>query len=123
MLDDIISENFRIIVESIELIENRFIKIESADDFVSSEDGILILDAVSMRLQIIGELLKKIDKIDSSLFKKYSEIEWEKIMRLRDIISHHYEMIDHEIIYDICENHIPQVKVAVEKIINSEENQ
>ncbi len=123
MLDDIISENFRIIVESIELIENRFIKIESADDFVSSEDGILILDAISMRLQIIGELLKKIDKIDSSLFKKYSEIEWEKIMRLRDIISHHYEMIDHEIIYDICENHIPQVKVAVEKIINSEENQ
>jgi hypothetical protein len=50
MLDDIISENFRIIVESTELIENRFIKIESADDFVSSEDGILILDAVSMRL-------------------------------------------------------------------------
>jgi uncharacterized protein with HEPN domain len=122
MLDDIISENFRIIVESIELIEKRFIKIESADDFVSSEDGILILDAVSMRLQIIGELLKKIDKIDSYLFKKYSEIEWEKIMRLRDIISHHYEMIDHEIIYDICKNHIPQVKVAVEIIINSEEN-
>ena len=89
MLDDIISEIFRIIIESIELIENRFIKIDSADDFVSCEDGILILDAVSMRLQIIGELLKKIDKIDSYLFKKYSEIEWEKIMRLRDIISHH----------------------------------
>ncbi len=74
-----------------------------------------------MRLQVVGELLKKIDKIDSTLFKKYSEIEWEKIMRLRDIISHHYEMIDHEIIYDICRNHIPRLKVTVQKIIDAEQ--
>ena len=121
MLDDIISENLRIIIESIELIENRFGRIDSANDFVSNANGILILDAVSMRLQIIGELLKKIDKIDSTLFNKYPEVEWEKIMRLRDIISHHYEMIDHEIIYDICRNHIPKLKAAVQKIVDDDQ--
>lgn len=123
MLDDIISENLRIIIESIELIENRFGRIDSANDFVSNANGILILDAVSMRLQIIGELLKKIDKIDSTLFNKYPEVEWEKIMRLRDIISHHYEMIDHEIIYDICRNHIPKLKSAVQKIVDDNQKQ
>ncbi len=34
MLDDIIEENLRIIIESIELIENRFAKIDIANDFV-----------------------------------------------------------------------------------------
>ena len=43
--------------------------------------------------------------------------EWKKIMKLRDIISHHYDIIDHEIIFDICSNHIPQLKVTVQKII------
>lgn len=120
MLDDMINENFRIIAESIKLIEDRFERITLSDDFVSNTDGIFVLDAISLRIQIVGELLKKIDKIDNSLLKRYPEIEWEKIMRLRDIISHHYEMIDHEIIFDICNNHIPKLKTTVQKIINTE---
>ncbi len=39
MLDDIIRDNLQIILESIILIESRFSKINSADDFVSSADG------------------------------------------------------------------------------------
>lgn len=120
MLDDMVNENFRIIGESIKLIEDRFERITLSDDFVSNADGIFVLDAISLRIQIIGELLKKIDKIDNFLLRRYPEIEWEKIMRLRDIISHHYEMIDHEIIFDICTNHIPKLKATVQKIINTE---
>jgi len=37
-------------------------------------------------------------------------------MKLRDIISHHYEHVDHEIIYDICMNHLPNLKNAVQLI-------
>ena len=120
MLEDMINENFRIVAESIKLIEDRFERITLSDDFVSNADGIFVLDAISLRIQIIGELLKKIDKIDNSLLKRYPEIEWEKIMRLRDIISHHYEMIDHEIIFDICTNHIPKLKATVQRIIDTE---
>lgn len=120
MLEDVIKENLQIILESINLIEKRFEKIKSADDFVSNSHGTFVLDAISMRLQIVGELFKKIDKIDNSLFKRYPEIEWGKIMRLRDIISHHYEMIDHEIIFDICIHHIPKLKAAVQRIIDAE---
>jgi len=54
--------------------------------------------------------------IDSSVFGKYPEIEWQNIMKLRDIISHHYEHVDHEIIYDICKNHLPNLKKAVQRI-------
>jgi uncharacterized protein with HEPN domain len=117
MHNPILSDNLKIILESIDLIEERFSKINLADDFVTSSEGVLLLDAVSMRLQVIGETVKKIDKIDPSLFDRYPDVEWRKIMRLRDIISHHYEMVDHEIIFDICENHLPGLKSAIQKIM------
>ena len=79
-----------------------------------------MLDAVSMRLQVIGETVKKINKIEPLLFERYPDVEWSKIMRLRDIISHHYEMVDHEIIFDICENHLPRLKSTIQKIIRKE---
>ena len=41
-------------------------------------------------------------------------------MKLRDIISHHYERMDHEIIFDICKNHIPILKETVQKIMEKE---
>jgi uncharacterized protein with HEPN domain len=121
MLNDVIIDNLQIIMESIVLIEDRFSKINNADDLVSSDSGILILDGITMRLQVVGELLRKINKMDKSLLEKYPEIEWDKIIRLRDIVSHHYEKLDHEIIFDICKNHIPKLKTTVSKIIESTE--
>jgi len=123
MLDDIIRDNLQIILESIALIEERFSKIDVADQFVTSPEGLLLLDAVSMRLQVIGELVKKIHKIQASLFERYPEIEWNKIMKLRDIISHHYDRVDHEIIFDICKNHIPRLKSTIHEIIEKENSQ
>ena len=117
MLDDIIQDNLQFIMESIVLIENRFSSINSADDLVLSEDGVLVLDAIAMRLQVVGELLKKINKVNNSILENYPEVEWNKIMRLRDIVSHHYEKIDHEIIFDICKNHVPRLKSIIHKII------
>ena len=55
-------------------------------------------------------------KRETSLFKKYPNIEWAKIMKLRDIISHHYDQIDYEIIFDICKNHLTNLRYAIQKI-------
>ncbi|MBW2096432.1 MAG: DUF86 domain-containing protein [Deltaproteobacteria bacterium] len=122
MLDGIIQDNLEIIIESIALIEERFSRVGTPDRFVSTPAGMLLLDAISMRLQVIGEVVKKIDKIEPSLFMKYSEVEWDKIMKLRDIISHHYHKVDHEIIFDICQNHIPQLKLIIRGILRKEDS-
>ena len=120
MLNSVVSDNLQIILESIILIEERFSNVDVPDKFVTSPEGVILLDAVAMRLQVIGELTKKISKIESSLLEEYPEIEWDKIIKLREIISHHYEMVDHEIIFDICKNHIPILKSTIEKIIEKE---
>ena len=117
MPDGIIMDNLRLIIESIDLIKARFLKISHPDDLVSSESGVIILDAIAMRLQVIGELLKKINKKDHSFLKGYPEIQWSNIMRLRDIVSHHYETVDHEIIFDICKNHLPKLQSTIQKML------
>ena len=120
MPDELIIENLHGIADAIELIKNRFSTIVVADDLVMSPGGVLILDAICMRLQIIGELLKKIQKLDPLVLQKYAQIEWPNIMKLRDIISHHYDHVDHEIIFDICKNNIPALEKAILQVLKDQ---
>ena len=113
---DEIADYLDLMLESIDLIESRFFKIGVADEFVESSNGITYLDAISMRLQVVGESVRKIQKIEPSFLKRYSEVEWDKIARFRDFVSHHYNQVDHEIVFDICKVHIPQLKAALSKI-------
>jgi len=64
MPDDFVIDNLHGIIDSIGLVEIRFAGIAKSEDFVMNADGVLILDSICMRLQIIGELLKKIHKIN-----------------------------------------------------------
>ena len=63
MHEDEILDHLDLMLESIELIEKRFSRIRLPEDFVHSFDGVTLLDAVSMRLQIIGESVRKIEKM------------------------------------------------------------
>jgi len=114
MSDEAILEYLHLISESLDLINDRFSEINQPDDFVLNDSGVLILDAIAMRLQVVGELLKKIDKKNGFFLKEYDEINWDNIMRLRDIVSHHYEKVDHEIIFDICQNHLPKLRKIIQ---------
>ncbi|MBW8051484.1 MAG: DUF86 domain-containing protein [Cytophagales bacterium] len=119
MSDDILyKEDFKSILEAILLVQSRFETINTPLDFVSTPEGVQLFDSISMRLQIIGELLKKIHKQNSSFLDKYQQVEWQHIMKLRNIISHHYDQLDYEIIFDICENHITTLKETIQKILS-----
>ena len=107
-------ENIR---TSIRLIQCRFAGISSPDDFLAEADGLFTLDAIAMRLQIIGENVKSLSKLAPELLDEYSEIEWQNIMRLRDLISHHYDVLDHEIIFDICSENMPPLLRMIEEML------
>ncbi len=117
MSKDEIIDILDLMIESIHLVQERFSKLKVPDDFVLTPEGVTLLDAISMRLQVIGESVKRIEKTDLSLLQRYAEIEWDKIARFRDLVSHHYEHVDHEIVYDICNSHIPRLKKVIQKMI------
>ena len=70
------------------------------------------------RLQVTGETVRKIQKLNPTLLADYYGVEWDKISRFRDFVSHHYDQIDHEIVHDICKVHIPKLKSMLVKILS-----
>ena len=109
--------NLELVVENISLIEHRFQKIKTATDFVDSDEGLITLDSIAMRLQFMEECIKRIDKSDTAFFAAHQNIEWSKIINLRDFISHHYEMLNQEIIFNICSVYITPLKISIQQIL------
>ncbi len=111
-------ELLKFILESIALIKRRFKDIESSDDFISDDAGVDKLDAISMRLQAIGEAIKNIDKRDRKLLLQVADkFYWSKIIKTREILTHHYIEIDSETIFDICENKIEELEENINKLL------
>lgn len=99
------------ILESIDLIKSRFKDIHNSSDFLDDEVGMMKLDAISMRLQTIGEALKNIDKRDRELLLKVANKEyWSDIIKTREVISHHYINIDSEIVFEICGEELAELE-------------
>lgn len=105
--------SLEIILEHVLVCEKRFNEIKIPKDFVESEQGNLILDAIVARLQAIGETIKKLLILNTHLPKLYPHVEWFKIIRFRDFISHHYDMLDYEVIFDICHSDLSVLKEAL----------
>ncbi len=49
-MHDLIEENLKFILESIDKISDRIQQIKSADELINSPDGVTILDSLAMRL-------------------------------------------------------------------------
>ena len=118
MSNDEIIDILNMMIHSLDLVQKRFNEVGVADDFVLTQYGTTLLDSISMRLQVVGESVKRIQKIDESVLKPYLNIEWDKIAKFRDLVSHHYENIDHEIVFDICEFHISDLLTTLQKMKN-----
>ncbi len=121
---ELLLEILRQIENSINIILKRFSKISEPDDFVKSEEGLEKLDSICMQLIAIGESLKQIDKItEGNFLVKYPQVEWDKAKKMRDIIAHHYFDIDEEIVFNICQNHLPLMLEVIERMIRDLETE
>lgn len=98
-------------------IQRRTVDITSAEDFYSSDSGMILLDSICMKLVAVGESIKNLDKItDKKLLVTYSAINWKDVMGMRDIIVHHYFDVDAEEIFKTLKEDIPQLIRALQEI-------
>ena len=112
-------ELLQFILESISLIKKRFDGILNSDDFLASDDGLMRLDAISMRLQSIGEALKNIDKRDREFLLEIADkTYWSNIIKTREIITHHYIDIDSETIFMICDEKLDDLEDKISILIS-----
>jgi uncharacterized protein with HEPN domain len=91
-----------LILEMISKIEKSFLGLEESE-FLKDTN---LQDATLMRLQVIGENIKK---IPSKL--KSKNLKWKKFEKLRNLISHRYDTVDYKIVYGFIKNHLTELKI------------
>ena len=100
------------IIDSIEKIE-RYVAGLSRDGFLADEKTI---DAVVRNLEIIGEASKRLPQ---SFQSQHPEIQWRRIVGLRNRIVHDYFGLDLEIIWEIVQHELPALKAKLSAIRDS----
>lgn len=96
--------NYNLYVRNIlEAIE----KIERTCKSRDSLDNIDIFDMTVMRLQTIGENSVKIPR---EIKQRHKEAKWNNLRRLRNVISHKYQLIDKELLWKFIKERMPLVK-------------
>lgn len=75
-------------------------KVNTANDFMMSQDGMVLFNSTCMCLQSIGETIRQIDdRTDGKLLLLYPETPWKKIIGMRNYLSHEYFSIDPSVIF------------------------
>lgn len=101
------------ILSSMEKVQE-YISDQTFLDFIKDNKTV---DAVIRNFEIIGEASKN---IPVDIKKKYSNLPWEEMYRLRNKATHENFGIDYEIIWEIVTKHLPQNQNDIETILKIE---
>lgn len=85
-------------------------------DFDSFAADRKTVDAVVRNLEIIGEAARALGESTKACAP---EIEWNKIIGLRNILAHQYFGVNTQIIWDIIQTKLPALKHACEKLLRA----
>lgn len=102
-------------------IQNAIAEIEAyfkeiPKDFLLYRQNTMLKRAVERDLEIIGEAVNKILKIDPTFSVKISEAR--AIIGLRNLVIHAYDSISDETIWAVLINHLPKLKSEVQALIS-----
>lgn len=90
---------------------------QSLVDTISLEE--LESDPVRLRafervMGLVGECAKRLPE---ELRSRYPQVPWKQVSGMRDVISHAYEDLAYEILWDALHLHFPQLKATVALIL------
>ena len=111
------NRTYKFYLEDILLAIDRITEYLSGYDFPLFISDSKTIDAVIRNLEIIGEASKN---LPIELKEKYPEVPWQEMYYLRNKVSHEYFGVDHEIIWDVTINYLPENKNQIVKIIENE---
>ena len=84
---------------------------KSFEEFIASD---ILVDAVIRNIEVMGEAA---NRLPEHFLQKHPEIRWNKIISTRNRLIHGYDSIENEVIWDIIENDIPNLKIQIENLL------
>jgi uncharacterized protein with HEPN domain len=109
-MDDIVKKYLYDINESINSIDSYLGKDKSFDVYISNK---MLRRSVERELEIIGEAINRIDKVDPSLVINGKK----QIIGLRNRVIHNYDTIDNEIVWGIIIKYLPLLKIEINSLL------
>ncbi len=79
----------------------------------------VVTDPVRLRafervMELVGESAKR---VPATLRDKYPAVPWRQVTGMRDVISHAYEDLAHEILWSAAEKDFPMLKAEVQRML------
>lgn len=82
--------------------------------FTNEKLGFIYRNSITMPILQIGELSKM---LSTDFLNQSTKIPWKMIMRMRDIVAHHYGSLDYDIVWNTSVSDIPKLKLEIEEIL------
>ena len=108
--------DYRIYLEDILQAIDKIARFTQKINFSSFLEDEKTFDAVVRNLEIIGEATKKVPE---KLRAQYPTVEWKKLSGLRDVLAHDYWGIDAEIVWDIAQNKLAELKKEIRRVLEN----
>ena len=85
--------------------------------FADYASDAMLRSAVERQLEIVGEALAQLARIDPATASQISE--YQRIIAFRNILIHGYLEIDHRIVWNVLELKLPTVRRQAEALLTS----
>ena len=88
---------------------------KTSDEFRNDR---LLYQAVERNFEIIGEAINRLTKVDPETVGRIGH--YPQIIAFRNILIHGYDIIEHEVVWQVIQTKLPQLKRDVEALIEIE---
>ena len=95
----------------------RVARFTAGKSFADYEQDELLRSAVERQLEIVGEALSRLRRIDPATAATIRDID--RIVGFRNIVVHGYATLDDRIVWGIVESHVQALRVQLDKLIGA----
>lgn len=92
-----------------------FVAGKNLDDY---EADPFLRSAVERQFEIVGEALNRLAKSDPAVADRISRVG--RIISFRNALIHGYDLVDHEVVWDVIETHLPPLRDQVLSLLASD---
>ncbi len=82
------------------------------DDYVADP---FLRSAVERQFEVIGEALNRLVRSDPAVAERISRIS--RIISFRNVLIHGYDLVDHEVVWDVVETQLPLLREQVQALL------